>query len=187
MSPQTVYGTFGSKRALLFAVFHAAAVGTDDDAGLLDRLWVAAVRAEPDQRRRLALMAQATEATLARTAVLNEVMRVAAASDPEVAAVVREVDERQRADSRVLVELLAEAGPLAMGVTDAGGRVHRPRRERPVPPPHRRRRVARGPGRRAHPRVPRGDRHRRLTPLRTPAERCGRGGVRRTTDGRYRT
>jgi AcrR family transcriptional regulator len=119
VSQETVYAAFGSKRGLLRAIFQAAATGDDDPAGLLDRPWVDALRREPDQRRRLHLMAAATADTLSRSAPLIATLRQAAAVDADLGGVAREIDARQRRDTAALVRILAEAGPLRMSMSDA--------------------------------------------------------------------
>lgn len=112
VSPESVYLIFANKRTLLGAVIEAAATG--GGTRVIDDSWLAAVRAEPDQRARLALMAAATRDVLRRTAPVDAVARAAALSDPEIAEMCRAHDEQRRRDVRTLVDLLAECGPLRM-------------------------------------------------------------------------
>jgi AcrR family transcriptional regulator len=118
VSQESVYLIFRNKRELFLAVVEAVATG-HDGAAVVDEGWLADARAEPDQRRRLAIMAHATRDVLRRIAPLDEVARAAAVSDPEIAALWRSREDARRRDARVLVELLAEAGPLRMSIDDA--------------------------------------------------------------------
>lgn len=115
VSAESVYVIFTNKRELLRAVIEHTA---GDGAAVVDESWLDAVRAEPDQARRLALMAEATRGVLARVAPLDEVARAAAASDAAIAEMVRDHDTVKRRDAHRLVELLAEAGPLRVGVDE---------------------------------------------------------------------
>ena len=117
VSAESVYVIFGSKRDLLRAVMEAAAAGSRD-AVVTDE-WLDGVRAEPDQRRRLRLMGDATRDVMRRVAPLDEVVRAVATSDPEIAELQREQDAQRLRDIRQLVELLAEAGDLRVPVRQA--------------------------------------------------------------------
>lgn len=117
VSPETVYVIFGTKRDVLRSVVEAAATGGRES--VLDDAWLEQVRVEPDQRRRLALMAEATRDVLRRVAPIDEVVRSVATADPEIAELQREHDERRLRDTRVLAKLLADVGPLRVPVDDA--------------------------------------------------------------------
>ena len=112
VSPETVYAVFGTKRELLNAVVQAAATGVAEGGAVVGADLVDRVRAEPDPRRRFDMMAEATRDTLRRVGPLDEVVRAAAAGDPEIAALRQEHEAQRLADVRKLVRLLAEAGPL---------------------------------------------------------------------------
>ena len=77
------------------------------------------LRAEPDARRRLSLMGDATRETLLRLGPLDEVVRAASAGDPELAALAHEQDAAKVRDIRRMVGLLAEVGTLRMSEKDA--------------------------------------------------------------------
>ena len=118
VSPETVYAVFGSKRDVLRAVVERAAAGVVGGDVVRDE-WLAHVRAEPDQRRRLALMSDATRDVLRRVAPIDELVRSVAASDPEIAELQDELERRRLAEVRVLVGLLADAGPLRVPIDEA--------------------------------------------------------------------
>jgi AcrR family transcriptional regulator len=117
VSPESVYVIFGSKRDLLRAVMNAAAAGSRE--AVITDDWLDAVRSEPDQRRRLELMGDATRHTMRRVAPLDEVVRAVATSDGEIAELQREQEAQRKRAVRQLVELLAEAGELRMPVRQA--------------------------------------------------------------------
>jgi len=117
VSSETVYVIFGNKRDLLHAVIERAAAGPLD--AVLDSTWLEQVRAEPNQRRRLALMADATRGVLRRVAPLDEVVRAVATTDPDIADLQRDHEMNRLRDVQMLVELLAEAGTLRVRVDEA--------------------------------------------------------------------
>jgi AcrR family transcriptional regulator len=119
VSPETVYGVFGTKRDVLRAVVERASAGAPSTDAWRTEDWLAQVKAEPNQRRRLELITDATRDVLRRVAPVDEIVRSVAASDPEIAALQDELERRRRSDLRGLVQLLAEAGPLRVSVDDA--------------------------------------------------------------------
>ncbi len=120
VSVDTVYSLVGSKRGLLDAVMDANAGGDDEAVAVLDRELPQRMRAEPDQRRQLAMFASGMAGQLARMRPLDDVLRGAAAADPEVAAARREQNDRQRhAAMQTVVGWLRAHGPLRDGLDDA--------------------------------------------------------------------
>ncbi len=119
LSAESVYVIFKNKRELLRAAVEFAALDTDDGGEVVRDEWLAAVRAEPDQRRRFALMTEAMSDGLRRVAPMDEVVRVAATTDPEIAKLQDERERKRRRDIRVLVDLLAAVGPLRMPAAEA--------------------------------------------------------------------
>ena len=122
VSAETVYATFGSKRDLLSRLIDMALVGDDVPVPLLQRDWLVAVRQEPDQRWRLCLLAQATRTILERAGSIHAIIRSAAGSDPEMAALRLAHQEERLAAQTEFVRLVAAAGPLRDGLTvEEGG------------------------------------------------------------------
>lgn len=119
VSPETVYAVFGTKRDVLRAVVEQVSAGTPSTDAWRTGDWLARVKAEPNQRRRLELMTDATRGVLRRVAPIDEIVRSVAASDPEIAELQDEIERRRRSDLRGLVQLLAEAGPLRVSIDDA--------------------------------------------------------------------
>ncbi|MFD7256594.1 TetR/AcrR family transcriptional regulator [Streptomyces sp. NPDC059874] len=82
---QTVYFTFGNKRALLKELLDTAVAGDADPVATLDRPWALELLAEPDPATQLRLQAAGARRILERAAPVLEVVRGAATSEPELA------------------------------------------------------------------------------------------------------
>ncbi|AXG79097.1 TetR/AcrR family transcriptional regulator [Streptomyces paludis] len=83
---QTLYFTFGNKRALLKELVDVTIAGDDEPVATMDRPWFRAALAAPTAEEQLRLHVAGTGAILARVAPLLEVVSAAAATDAEVAA-----------------------------------------------------------------------------------------------------
>lgn len=118
VAPDTVYSAFGSKLALLKAVLDVSVGGDDRDIALLDRAGPLAVKDEPDQRRQIAMFATGITDQLERVRPIDDVLRTAAAVDPDAADLRADLQLRQRrAAMRTVVSWLAAHGPLRDGVS----------------------------------------------------------------------
>ncbi len=82
---QTVYFTFGNKRALLKELLDTAVAGDADPVATLDRPWARELLAEPDPATQLRLQVAGARRILERAAPVLEVVRGAAAAEPELA------------------------------------------------------------------------------------------------------
>jgi AcrR family transcriptional regulator len=117
---ETVYSRFGSKAGLLNAILGPAISGTGEHTSVLDRPELAEIRACPDQRRQLQLMARFSRAILQRTDQLHRILDTAASSDPK-AAELRQADRENRYQSqRTYIDILLVSGPLRDGLTPEG-------------------------------------------------------------------
>ncbi|MFI8817189.1 MULTISPECIES: TetR/AcrR family transcriptional regulator [unclassified Streptomyces] len=92
---QTVYFTFRNKRVLLKEVLDSAIAGDADQVATLDRPWARRVIGEPDPAVQLTLQAAGARLILERAAPVLDVVRGAAASDPELAELWR-INQEQR-------------------------------------------------------------------------------------------
>jgi AcrR family transcriptional regulator len=119
VSPETVYAVFGTKRDVLRTLVEQASAGAPSTDAWQTGNWLEQVKAEPNQRRRLELMFDASRDVLRRVAPVDEIVRSVAASDPEIAEFHDELERRRRSDLRGLVQLLAEAGGLRVSIGDA--------------------------------------------------------------------
>ena len=115
----TVYATFGSKPRILTAVIDDRLAAGTGVANLMERPDALAVRDEPDQRRQVALLARFMADTLARTGTAFELMRGAAAVEPEMAPVYAEMQGYRLQNLRRAVEWIAARGPLRTTVDAA--------------------------------------------------------------------
>ena len=119
VSLATVYAAFSNKRGLLRAVFSWAAAGGADPRPVVDDAWLEELATEPDGRQRLAMMAARTRGMLDRSAALNEMVHIAASTDPELADLEAEMDAQRRSDIAAMVVALADTGALRLPTRDA--------------------------------------------------------------------
>jgi AcrR family transcriptional regulator len=116
VSVETIYSTFGNKRALLSAAVDVSISGIGTARPILEQDWVPALRAEPDPRRRLRILATNGRAILERRGAMDEVVRHAAATDPQIAAL-RDVGKAQRlAGQRELLRIVIGGSSLRRGL-----------------------------------------------------------------------
>jgi TetR/AcrR family transcriptional regulator, regulator of autoinduction and epiphytic fitness len=118
VSPETVYGHFGSKRVLLGELFRRAVRGADP-APVPEQEVPRRLAAMTDQREQLRLFAADITPRLERGAPLVAVLAAAAQSDPELAELLTRLHADRRRNLRVLVDALAAGGALRLPVDDA--------------------------------------------------------------------
>ena len=111
---QTVYAVFGNKRELLRQLIEDTIAGDEDALPVNDRPEAQAIGDEPDARRRAELDAAISREITERVAPIVRVASEAAASDPELAAMMDAVKAARRKEMVTAAKLLA--GPE--------GRVH---------------------------------------------------------------
>ncbi len=104
---QTVYAVFGNKRELLRQLIERTITGDDEPLPITERAAAQSVAAEPDARRRAELDAALSRSITERVAPIVRVAAEAAASDPEVAAMMEAIKATRRQ------EMTASAGNLA--------------------------------------------------------------------------
>ena len=108
----TVYASVGPKPALFRLLIETAISGTDEPVPALERDEVRIVRAERDPNRKLELYAGVVRRVQGRLAPLFRVLQAAAASDPGLRALWREISERRASNMRLLAQELVERGGL---------------------------------------------------------------------------
>ncbi|MFE2941420.1 TetR/AcrR family transcriptional regulator [Streptomyces sp. NPDC059255] len=81
---QTIYFVFRNKPSLLKELVDVAIAGDDEPVPTMDRPWFAEVTAGPTAESALAALVTGTRGTLERVAAINEMVRAAAATDPEI-------------------------------------------------------------------------------------------------------
>ncbi len=81
---QTIYFVFRNKPSLLKELVDVAIAGDDEPVPTMERPWFAEVMAAPTARSALAALVAGTRRTLERVAALNEMVRAATATNPEI-------------------------------------------------------------------------------------------------------
>lgn len=117
VAAQTVYAGFGNKRGVLFAVLERAIGGDDQPIGMLERPDPVRMRAEPDQRRQLEMMARGIRTIMERAGPVFTVVRAAAVTDPEIAARYERLQEERLRNMTKVLQWVRERGPLREGLT----------------------------------------------------------------------
>lgn len=116
VSVETVYATFGGKRAVLAALLDASIAGGEVAPPIAAQAWVQELRGEPDPRRRLRILARNGSRILERRSALDEVVRGAAAADPEIAVLWRERKAERYAGQRELLAAVVGDARLRDGM-----------------------------------------------------------------------
>jgi AcrR family transcriptional regulator len=120
VSKPTVFNAVGNKQALLRAVRDVAIAGDDEPVPVARRPMTDRIRAEPDQRRAIELLAQHLSGVARRYAQINEVLHAAADGGEEDLRQLWETEEDQRlTGARFWVDTLASKGPLRPGLGHA--------------------------------------------------------------------
>jgi AcrR family transcriptional regulator len=113
VSVDTVFHLFGNKRGLLRAAMDAVIGGDDADLSVLERPDPQAMRSETDPRRQIALFAHGIRGQLERIAPVDDMLRSAAAVDPDVAALREDLQQRQRRQAmKIVADWIASRSPL---------------------------------------------------------------------------
>lgn len=110
VSPESVYGWFGSKAQLLMRWVDVTVVGDEEPVALMDRAWVAEASSEPSPELRLEVAARHWNATTERAAPAMRVWREAVSSDPRLAEEFERGQRRRHDDTAVLVDLILGDG-----------------------------------------------------------------------------
>lgn len=118
VSPETIYGRFGTKRALLGELVRRAVRG-DDSSPVPEQRGPRAVAASTDQREQLRLFAADIALRLERAAPLMTIVAGASRSDPELAELLAALHADRLRNLRVLVDALAVNRPLRLETEEA--------------------------------------------------------------------
>ena len=109
---KTVYLAHGNKRALLLALWNRRIRGDGEPVPVAERPWYREVLAEPDPHRLIKLIARNSREVKGRAGAVMEIVRAAAASDPQIARLWQRVQQEFHANQRLLIEQLQRAGRL---------------------------------------------------------------------------
>lgn len=116
VSAETVYAVFGQKRTILRELIRLAVRGQAANVPLLEQAEPAAVLAAESQRAMVRSFAPGIARVLSRVAPLIDVVRTAAASDADMAALYGELHAGRRRNLAPVAAALAELGPLRGGM-----------------------------------------------------------------------
>ncbi len=119
VAPDTVYAIFGTKVRVLTAVLDLR-LAPGGEENILETDQPRAMRDEPDQCRQLRMFAWDIAAISARIRPIFEVLRTAAAVEPEVEEVFAEMEQHRLAHMRQVAAWLARRGPLMVSRNRAG-------------------------------------------------------------------
>ena len=109
---QTVYVVFGNKRELLRQLIERTIAGDDEPEPITERAEARAIAAEPDAHRRAAMDAALSRSITQRVAPIVRVASEAAASDPELAALMETVKAARRHEMIASAKIVAGADGL---------------------------------------------------------------------------
>jgi AcrR family transcriptional regulator len=121
---QTVYAVFGNKRELLRQLIETTISGDDDDRAITDRPEARRIAAEPNARRRAELDAALSLSITRRVAPIVRVAAEAAASDPELAAMMDEVKAARRKEMSASAKILAGPEGLRASLQEAAATLY---------------------------------------------------------------
>jgi AcrR family transcriptional regulator len=120
VAADTVYAIFGSKARVLTALIDLRLTESPGMTNVLERPEVAAIRDETDQRRQIELYARGMVETLGRVGSVYEMMRSAAAVDPEVSKIFAEMQGYRLRNAHVIAGWIAANGKLRVSSERAG-------------------------------------------------------------------
>ncbi|GII95441.1 TetR/AcrR family transcriptional regulator [Sinosporangium siamense] len=117
MSEQTIYYSFGTKKAILTAALNQAVAGDDQPIPTLERPWAQAAIADPDPRGQLQRQAAGAGDIYLRAAPLLEVVRSAAPTDPDLSELWATNLRQRLTVQQSFAQALAGKTPLRDGMT----------------------------------------------------------------------
>jgi AcrR family transcriptional regulator len=119
VAADTVYATFGSKHGILQALMDARITGDTEPTPLLDRPDIKATAAGTDRSQRIRLAADGIAAIHERARRIDDLMLSAAGSDPQIAALRSDIQQRQRLEGmRYALSAIKGTDPLRAPLDD---------------------------------------------------------------------
>ncbi|HEY0831997.1 MAG TPA: helix-turn-helix domain-containing protein [Candidatus Dormibacteraeota bacterium] len=117
VATDTVYASFGNKAGVLHRLLDVRVGGDELPISLLDREGPKAVRSLPTQKAQVAAFAADIATILERARPVDDIMRGAAAVDPEIAALRERMQAFRYSNLMQFVSWLRAKGPLRGGMT----------------------------------------------------------------------
>lgn len=109
---QTVYSVFGTKAAILSAVFDVAVAGDDEPVAVPDRPFVQAIRETARAEDKARIFARHLRQAAERTATVISVIESAASTDPEIAQLWSTLQDQRLRGMAMATAAFAEQGVL---------------------------------------------------------------------------
>jgi AcrR family transcriptional regulator len=119
----TVYASFGTKARILTALIDARLNPGNDRVNVMERPEAQAVRDETDPRRQIQLFARDIAGISQRVRPVYEMLRTAAAVEPEMGKIFAEMDRYRLANMTRVADWFAARGPLRVPVADAAATI----------------------------------------------------------------
>lgn len=116
VATETVYASFGSKRAILSKLVEISVGGDERPIPLLERPGPQAVRREPDQPRQIQMFASQIAEIMTRVAPIFAVMNAAAKTEPEIAELLDRLLAERLGGMTYFISALSEHGGLRDGL-----------------------------------------------------------------------
>lgn len=116
VSVETVYATFGSKRAILLRLIDISIVGDDEPVPLLQRPGPQAVQQEKNQRRQIQMFARDMQEIMERMAPLFGIMRAAAKTEPDISEILQNLLESRVHGMEEFIHYLSANGSLRTNI-----------------------------------------------------------------------
>ena len=113
---KTVYVVFETKAGVVRALWNMLLRGEDDDRPIAEQAWYREVLAEPDPRRQLQLNARNSRVAKERLGPMFDVLRSAAAGEPEIAGLWERIQSEYHANQRAIVQSIARKRSLRPGL-----------------------------------------------------------------------
>ncbi|AMY54434.1 TetR/AcrR family transcriptional regulator [Rhodococcoides fascians] len=121
VSADTVFHVFKNKRTLLREMVDLDIGGDTDPTPIMQRSSASAVRDELDQRTQLRMFASGIAEQVARIRAVDDILLSAAAVDEDIAALRRDIQDRQRRSAMMqIAEWIGARGDLAVDLETAG-------------------------------------------------------------------
>jgi AcrR family transcriptional regulator len=118
VATDTVYASFRNKAGVLHKLLDVRVGGDDAPVRLIDREGPQKVRAEPTQQGQIARFAPDIAEILERARPVDEIMRGAAAIDPEIGELRARMQGLRYDNTRQFASWLAAKGPLRGGISE---------------------------------------------------------------------
>jgi TetR/AcrR family transcriptional regulator, regulator of autoinduction and epiphytic fitness len=119
VAPETIFAIFGNKRSILAALIDVSVGGDDQPVALLQRPGPQTVLEETDPVRQLQLFAEDISTILERVAPVFEIMRAAAKTEPDIAALLQNLLAERLRNLTVVAQRLAAHTALRAELTVA--------------------------------------------------------------------